>query len=548
MSQSLPSFVPSLLPHAPGVQVVAVTLTEQEVCGELVTTARAAACPRCHQLSMRVHSHYQRTVADLPWAGRTVRLLLHVRKFFCRTPTCAQRIFTERLPTVVAPSARKTLRLTDVLRLLGFALGGEAGTRLGRRLGFRLSPRTVLRLLRRTPPVTHPTPRVLGMDDWSFRRRQMGTILVDLEQHTPVDLLPESTDTAVATWLQAHPGVAIISRDRGDVYAKGATVGAPDALQVADRWHLLKNIGDAFQKLLARHGAALRQAARDAGGQDVLAVAGPVPPPPPPSKRPARPLKPRPLTVQQTWQRATYQRVRDLAAAGWSVQAIARELKIERQTARKYRDLEQFRDGRTTARPSSVEPYRVYLEQRWAQGCMEARQLWDEIQAQGYRGKYKSVWSFVRNWPPPTRLAPAAPVAVLCAQTVRTPRQARWLLLHVPDEREAIDTAYCEVLCRICPDIARATTLVQAFGRLVREQDVAAFDPWLIEAEASGLRELRRFALGLRPDAAAVRAALTQPWSQGQTEGQVTRVKLLKRMMYGRANFDLLRLRVLHAV
>ncbi len=252
--------------------------------------------------------------------------------------------------------------------------------------------------------------------------------------------------------------------------------------------------------------------------------------------------------MQQTWQRATYHRTRDLIAAGWSVGAITRELQIQPQTARKYRDMEQFRDGRTTARPSSVEPYRAYLEQRWAQGCLEARQLWDEIQAQGYRGKYKSVWSFVRNWPPPTFPIPAAPVAVRRAQTVRTPHQARWLLLQAPDERDAVDTAYCEALCRICPDIAHAATLVQAFGRLVRERDVAAFDPWVAAVEGSGLRELRRFALGLRPDEVAVRAALTQPWSQGQTEGQVTRVKLLKRMMYGRANFDLLRLRVLHAV
>ena len=239
MTLSIPSFVPRLLPHAPGVQLHAVTLTDQELVVVLVATSRSSPCPCCAHPSVRVHSHYHRTVADLPWAGRTVRIGLHVRTFFCRTPTCSRRIFTERLPTMVAPSARTTLRCVDVLRLLGFALGGEAGTRLGRRLGCSTSPRTILRLFRRTPPVTHPTPRVLGMDDWSFRRRQAGTILVDLERHSPIDLLPESSDTAVATWLQEHPGVTIISRDRGDAYAKGATVGAPDALQVADRWHLL---------------------------------------------------------------------------------------------------------------------------------------------------------------------------------------------------------------------------------------------------------------------------------------------------------------------
>jgi transposase len=546
MSHSIPSFVPSLLPHAPGLQVRAATLTEHELCVELVTTARSAPCPLCDQPSVRVHSRYQRTVADLPWAGRPVRLRLQVRKFFCHTPTCPRRVFTERLPAVVAPAARTTSRLTDLLRLLGFAVGGEAGTRFGRRLGLRASPRTLLRLLRRTPCAAHSTPRVLGIDDWSFRRRQAGTILVDLEQQTPVDLLPESTETAVATWLQTHPGVAIISRDRGEVYAKGATAGAPAALQVADRWHLLKNCGDAFQKFLAHHAGALRQAAREVGGHDVLAVTGPVPPPPPP-QRPARPLTPRPLTVQQTWQRATYVRVRDLAAAGWSVQAIARELKIERQTARKYRDMDPFRDGRTTARPSSVEPYRAYLEDRWAAGGTQARQLWDEVRAQGYRGPYKSVWNFLRNWPPPV-LPAAAPLPAPLVQAARTPRQAKWLLLQAAEERTVADRAYGAALCHICPEIGRAATLVQAFGRVVRERDVVGLDRWLAAAEGSGLREVRRFALGLRQDEAAVRAALTQPWSQGQVEGQITRVKLLKRMMYGRANFDLLRLRVLHTV
>ena len=199
MSRRFPPFTLALLPQAPGLQLLDVAITARELSLELAATRASMPCPGCDHPSSRVHSHYRRSLTDLPWAGRTVRIVLHVRKFFCLDATCPRRIFTERLPTVVAPYARKTVRLTDVLRLVGFALGGEAGARLIDRLGMHASPRTLLRLLRQTPVPAPPTPRVLGVDEWAFRRgRRFGTILVDLERHRPIDLLPESSDTVFA--------------------------------------------------------------------------------------------------------------------------------------------------------------------------------------------------------------------------------------------------------------------------------------------------------------------------------------------------------------
>jgi len=184
---------------------------------------------------MGVHSHYQRTVADLPWGGHTVRLHLHVRKFFCRQPTCSRRVFTERLPHLVHPYARRTARLDSLLSLLAFALGGEPGARLVGRLGMTTSPATLLRLMRRATVPEQPTPRVLGVDDWAFRKgHRYGTILVDLEQEPVVE------------WLKAHPGVEIVSRDRAPAYAEAARKGAPHAVQVADRWHLIVRRVGAF--------------------------------------------------------------------------------------------------------------------------------------------------------------------------------------------------------------------------------------------------------------------------------------------------------------
>ncbi|HEU5102597.1 MAG TPA: ISL3 family transposase [Roseiflexaceae bacterium] len=538
--------LPALLPDTANLRLEHVRIDPDQLLLTLVATQSEAACPVCDQPSRRIQSRYTRTLADLPWATTGVQLQLHVRRFFCPNPACVRKIFTERLPAVVLAYARRTNRLRDQLLETGFALGGEAGARQCAAWGIGVSPDTLLALLRRHAPARGAVPRVLGVDDWSFRRGQrMGTILVDLEQHRPVDLLSDSTEEAFTAWLQAHPGVEIISRDRGEAYARGGKAGAPNAIHVAGRWHLLKNLSDAVQKLLARHPATLRQAARALTPHEIHTD----PPaasqlPPSPKRRPRAP-QPSPVSHQRRRQLAMYQQVRELAAQGWSVAALARHLKLTKTTVRKYRDMEMFRDQRTTARPSAVEPYRAYIEQRWAEGCTEVNQLWLEVQAQGYRGSYKSVWMFTRGWQPP--LIPAAPAPPAAPTTpVWTPRQAMWLLTREPDTLDGEEQTYRERLCELCPDAATAYSLVQAFQTMLRERRVEQLASWLAQARACGVRELRRFALGLRQDDAAVRAAFVYPWSQGQTEGQVNRLKQIKRQMYGRAKFDLLRLRVLH--
>src|SRR5712671_6226714 len=267
-------------------------------------------------------SHYERTLADLPWAQYRVRLQLRVRKWFCRNRHCRRRVFTERLPTVAAPWARRTLRLAQRLVAVGLALGGKAGVHLSQQLALAVSRNTLLRLLRKLPLPALPTPRVLGVDDFALRKRHTsGTILVDLERRQPVALLPERTAAPVAQWLREHPGVEVIARDRASAYAEGARHGAATAMQVADRFHLFQNLAEALVEVFSTHQKALAAVNATACQQPIQlpdgTVAVPVPPPPTPRREQER------ADQRAAARQATYETVRTLRHQGWTVPAIA---------------------------------------------------------------------------------------------------------------------------------------------------------------------------------------------------------------------------------
>lgn len=544
MNNPIP-FPAALLPHAPGLLLEDVLQMDQTLLIVLRSTAPTALCPGCQQPSARIHSYYQRSPTDLPWGGTPLRLLLRVRKFFCPTPACPRRIFTERLPGVVAPSSRTTSRLTDLLRAIAFALGGEAGARLARQAGVRVHPATLINLIRRAPLPVHPSPKILGVDDWAQRKGiRYGTALVDLERHRLIDLLPDRTAETLAQWLAPHEGIAIIARDRRGAYATGARQGAPEAIQVADRWHLLANWHEAIERVFNRYRTAIKQVT--------------IPKPFPPKQPAAKVLPPKSVNRRrkyaeerrahmQSERLVLYTLIRERHAKGEYLTTIARDLKLNYKTARKYALADECPMPKAyPPRQRLLMPYEPYLHARWAEGCRNGKQLHREIVAHGFRGTRPLVATFVAQLRRAERAGtPGAPITP--AGDPLTPHTAAMLLLRRPEGCRDAERAAIAQLRACHPDIATTMTFTERFTTIVRERRGEELSQWLIDAQASAIREIGQFALKLRQDEAAVRAGCTLSWSNGQTEGQVTRLKLLKRQMYGRAKFDLLRQRALAA-
>lgn len=533
-----------LWPETMSLQVDMIDVVEEKLIVLAHGTQKMASCPDCQEPSDRIHSQYRRSPADLPCVGYTVQLKLRVPRFFCDNEACPRCTFAARFPILLRPYARRTTRLCQQQGQVGFAVSAETGSSLLGILGMLTSPDTLIRLVRQRPETTVEAPRVLGIDDWAKRKGQSyGTILVDLEKHEVVDLLPERSAESLSQWLQEHPGVEIISRDRGREYIEGATAGAGDAVQIADRFHLFQNITEVIQKMLKKRTKKLRTAAHRAAQElqgeverrtetveNILVLEGM-----PPAKQ----------NEQPTLREMRFAEVKALQAEGWSRRAVAKHLNMDRRTVGNYFAAETCPKRQTGWQSTSkAAPYIPYLLQRWQEGCQNITQLYDEVVAQGFAGNYMSVYRAMQKL-----LKDGLIVQAVTPVSIPIPNlsvsAATWLLVHTDDRLDDDQKRLRDTLLQISENIKLAYSLVQSFCTLLRERQADRLDSWLDEAEQCGIDVFRNFASGLRKDYAAVKAALTHEWSNGQVEGQVNRLKFIKRQMYGRANFDLLRKKVI---
>jgi transposase len=501
-------------------------------------------------------------------SGKTVQLTLHVRRFRCQNQQCQRKTFVERVPDVVSLHAQRTTRLIATLALFAVALSGQAGSRLLTQVGMALSSATLLRLAKQMEVPSVVTPRVLGVDDFAFRRgRTYGTILVNLETHRPIDLLPQRTAEALAHWLREHPGVQIISRDRSTEYARGASEGAPLAQQVADRWHLLKNLREAVERALKRVHAGLLE--KQAAQREQFA---------PRYKRRRSQTEIAASRVARVRRQARYAEAVSLYTQGVSILEIADQLRLSRTTVRSFVYAGAFPERATTMRAKSMlAPYVPYLEQRVKQGCRKAMQLWREICEQGYTGSYK----LVNRWLEPRRETPGRKHSLRekdllgltldeersqdehqageepakhekqsegsqMENVLEAPRHLVWLFIRESSQLDAKEQRTLDFL-RQDQNVEQMYQLTQKCRKMFRERDAAALDAWLVQCSACGIPDMETFAQGMQKDYAAIKAALTLPFSNGPVEGHVNRLKFVKRSMYGKGSFELLRQRVLQA-
>jgi transposase len=471
---------------------------------------------------------------------------MQVCKFFCDNAGCIRRIFTERIPEVTAPWARKTSRLSQKLQAVGLALGGAAGASLCRHIGIVACGSTLLNHLKKLPLPTVTPPKIMGVDDFAFRKGQRyGTILVDLELNQPIALLADRKAETLTDWLIEHPGVEILSRDRSKTYKSAMDKGAPAAIQVADRFHLVQNLGETLEKVFSSYGAQLKaveQQQRQASVVDEAVVVTP---------------KPTMTPELQAQKNANYrqrvqqqQEIRRLSSQQWSQIAIAQAVGVSVRTVQRHLaapNLPEVAATNDRLGRSLLEPYKQSLLEWWNSEIRQPKVLMVLLKQQGYTGSERTLTRYLgtvraAQGLPPSRVKPTQglPIAIDPQLEPLTKSRAAFLILKRVEHRAAEDTQLVIQIASQHPTLALAVELADEFLVLLREQRADAFDDWLLKAVKSSLKPFVQFAEGLFEDYAAVLASMMTTVSNGPVEGLNNRLKMLKRQMYGRAGLDLL--------
>ena len=482
-------------------------------------TGLSCPCPGCGVMSDRVHSRYSRRLADLPISGRRVFLVLLARRFRCMATCCARRIFTERFDNdVLKPWARRTARLDQIVHCLALALGGRPAAGFSQRLCIPVSNDTLLRALRRRGSPSFPPPMVIGIDDWAWRRNQRyGTLICDLERRKTIALLPDREPATAQAWLSGQRQIGTVARDRGGGYALAAQKALPNAVQVADRWHLMENASQAFLD-------AVRKSMRE-----VRAAVG------------AATINPELLTAAEKLQYEGFLRREETNTAifamskeGATIKQIVRRAGYSRGLVRKV--LRGQRSDVFRVRSSSLEAYLPWLDEQWAAGRRNGAALWRSLKGQGFRGcpRVVSEWSGRRR-----RSEKMDASALGRAPSARTVAR---LMTVGRDQLSKAETITVAAIEGGVESLVQAREAVTTFQAMIRRKALAELEPWIERAKTTLVAS---FANGVTKDLAAVTAAISSGWSNGQTEGQICKLKLVKRQMYGRGKLDLLQARVI---
>jgi transposase len=539
-----------------GISAVDVQFTK----GSWLISARGRGsrnCPGCGQQSDSYHGSYLRRLRDLPIQGALVTLEIPIMRWRCRTLDCSHKTFVEQLPQLALPFVRRTRRVSELVRLLGHATGGKPAERLLARLGMPMSDDTVLKQLKRCAATAPPPPpvRVAGIDDWGWVKGSIyGTIIVDLERQTVVDILPDRSANSTAEWFKRHPEVEIVSRDRCGLYAQGARQGAPQANQVADRFHLLQNLKLTIKRQLSR--SSLLVGLPNPAKSIVPAIISADIPVAKRSIRLTKLAEHRDLMKQtrRAARQASFDKVKGLLEVGKSLNDIMRETGLNWRTIAKWNQFETLpARNLSSKKPGLIAKFQEYLSQRWTDGVRRGRHLLHEIKKLGYSGSRASLERLLLNWRANGRSDPGtlvvstetAAVIDLAAGQMISPIIASALCIKPKALLTFRQAEKVASLNAISTDFLSMRSFAMRFRGIMRSGDLDKLTIWMDDVRHCGIYGMQRFARSLQQDIQAVRNAITEPWSNGQLEGQINRLKMLKRAMYGRANVELLRARMM---
>ncbi|MEK8091019.1 ISL3 family transposase [Methylocystis sp. IM3] len=455
----------------------------------------SGVCPDCGKRSTRRYGWHERHLQDLPAQGAPVAVKLRLQRWRCRNEACERKTFTALLPDVAAPRARRTERPTEIIYLLGHGVGGRPGERLIKRIGMPTSDDTILRCLKRRVKArrSKETARVVGVDNWAWRKGSTyGTIIVDLERREVLDLFPERAAGMTADWLKRHPGVEIISRDRCGSFAQGAHEGAPQARQIADRFHILQNLREAVQAQLGRAAGFSARPLLPADGEEVASVR---------DKHGGAEHRRLTRVANERSRQAVFDRVRALRREGRNVMDIARQTGFDRRTVAKWIRAEAL-PQRSASAPKTTSPWHFedYLSRRWSEGCVRGRRLFQEIKARGYTGSFSNLERLLAKWRNPkrktTRTAPIAPrTQPLDPATGRSisPIVAAALCIKPRGLLTVNQAAKVDAMKKDWPEFATMRRLAMRFRGLIKSKSATKLGSWLRDAQ-SGLYAMQRFA------------------------------------------------------
>jgi transposase len=527
-----------ILPEAEFLRLDKVVAIENKIEIYIESIKDFCNCPCCYQPSYRVHSCYHRFLKDLPWSNVPVLIHLKARRFFCNTFNCKRKIFTERIPELLMPYSRATNRLINSLRAIGFTSGGEEGCKLVKSLGMHISADSLLRIIRRTPePVIEPST-IIGVDDWAFKKgMRYGTIIINQKASKVIEILPDRDSETLETWLKEHPEISCVTRDRSYTYKNAIENILPNAVQIADRWHLIKNLLETIQLFLLNHNQMLIETAKSISAEFVIeksCIPEIAKEPEIKSKKDTETKYRRDKKLQR------FNKVKTLSSKGLTPGEIEKKVKISRKTLLKYLSMESLPED---IRHSKLHEFKPYLEKRWQEGCHNTKYLWQEISAQGFKGGYTTVKYFIKR-------RKREKGKVMSYQNsprhfLKSSKETAFILIAEEKDLGEKDKRFRNKLFELFPESAFVSKIAKDFKNILKNNDLNGFFCCFEEMMNAG-KEFSRFAQGLRNDWKAVQAAVTSKWSNGKTEGHVNRLKLIKRKMYGRAKFDLLRKRVIY--